>query len=400
MSVWNGLGVNYKAAQASWDKDITYFRSIGLRYIRPHMPATNIPWSAGVSNGNGNYAFWRTCAQYFHDAGFWVTWGPSYSPITTSNWQSVHDAVVSEASYLQQQNIAIDEFEVGNEYEGAIRLTITSLSQAGGTATAVVSKAHRLQSGDSVTVYGATPSGYNGTFIINYVNSTTFSYSVDSSLTSPATYAFAIYCYSMSVTQLNANIRALAADVKAVYNLGTVSYGCFNQRLTPENVYAYDDWRTNGLGALDTISIHPYGTINAATQTVSTGGFAYVDEMIAAFGDACYISEFNLDSISADLATETTVTEATQMISIFAGITSGHVSKALLYEFAPYLNLSGSDIPYAALYPNGSMNPMWFDFFTSQPRFYTPRVSTSTRSMNAPRAAPPSRASSPARYLI
>lgn len=386
MAVWQGFGVNYKAAQAHWDADIAYFRSIGLKYIRPHMPGTNIPWSVGTSDSNGNHAFWRACAQYFHNAGFWVTWGPSYSPITTSNWQSVHNTIVAEAQYLQQQGIVVDEFEVGNEYEGAVRLTITSLVQSAGLATAVVSKPHQFQTGDSVTIYGATPAGYNGTYTITVTNSTTFTFSVDSSLVSPATWAFAIYCYSMSLTQLNANIRQLAADVKAVYHLGQVSYACFNQKLTPENVFGYSDWIANGIGALDTISIHPYASINPLAQTITSSGYAYIAEMANAFGEACYISEFNLDGSSANLAAEPTPLEATQMTTFFETITNAGLSKALLYEFTPYLSRVVSDYPFSSVYPSGAVNPMWFDFFDSQPMFYTARQANAARS---PTARPP-----------
>lgn len=141
MAVWPGLGVNYKALQANWDADIAYFNSIGLKNIRPHMPGSPVPWNSATNST------WRTCAQYFHNAGFWVTWGTSSGVVTTSNWQSLHDSVVAEAQYLQQQGIVIDEFEIGNEYEGSIRMSITSITQSGGTATVTCSKAHGFITG-------------------------------------------------------------------------------------------------------------------------------------------------------------------------------------------------------------------------------------------------------------
>lgn len=66
-------------------------------------------------------------------------------------------------------------------------LTIASLTQSSGTATATVSAGHQLETGDSVYISGATETEYNGDFIVTVSSSTVFTYSVDSSATSPAT---------------------------------------------------------------------------------------------------------------------------------------------------------------------------------------------------------------------
>lgn len=67
------------------------------------------------------------------------------------------------------------------------RITLTSLTQSSGTATATVSAGHQLEEGDSITLTGATPTGYNLTVIPTINSTTTFTYAVDSSLASPAT---------------------------------------------------------------------------------------------------------------------------------------------------------------------------------------------------------------------
>ena len=64
--------------------------------------------------------------------------------------------------------------------------TITSLTSTGTTATATVT-AHGYTNGQSITISGATPAGYNGTFTITVVNANTFTYTVAAGLTSPAT---------------------------------------------------------------------------------------------------------------------------------------------------------------------------------------------------------------------
>lgn len=63
--------------------------------------------------------------------------------------------------------------------------SVTSLTQSGGVATAVVT-AHGYSDGDPVTIAGATPSGYNGTFNITYVDANTFTFPASSGLSSPA----------------------------------------------------------------------------------------------------------------------------------------------------------------------------------------------------------------------
>lgn len=61
------------------------------------------------------------------------------------------------------------------------------LTSSGLVATFVATSAHGFTTGDSITIAGATPTGYNGTFTITVTNSTTFTYGLSSTLTSPAT---------------------------------------------------------------------------------------------------------------------------------------------------------------------------------------------------------------------
>jgi len=66
-------------------------------------------------------------------------------------------------------------------------ITLSSLTRAGSTATAVTTGVHNFASGMEVVIAGATPSGYNGTQTITVVDATTFSFSVDSSLSASPT---------------------------------------------------------------------------------------------------------------------------------------------------------------------------------------------------------------------
>lgn len=68
-------------------------------------------------------------------------------------------------------------------------LSLSGIVQTGGTATATAASAHGLPIGDpiEITIAGATPAAYNGTFLCTPTTTTAFTYSVPSGTTSPAT---------------------------------------------------------------------------------------------------------------------------------------------------------------------------------------------------------------------
>jgi uncharacterized repeat protein (TIGR01451 family) len=55
---------------------------------------------------------------------------------------------------------------------------VTSLTEAGNVASAVTATPHNFVTGDSVTISGASPAGYNGTFNVTVTGATTFTYPV------------------------------------------------------------------------------------------------------------------------------------------------------------------------------------------------------------------------------
>lgn len=71
---------------------------------------------------------------------------------------------------------------------GGSYLAITSITQAGGTATVTTTATHSLTTGDAVTITGANQSGYNLTAAtVTVTGASTFTYAVDSGTASPAT---------------------------------------------------------------------------------------------------------------------------------------------------------------------------------------------------------------------
>ena len=66
-------------------------------------------------------------------------------------------------------------------------LSVSSITRSGTTATATTAVVHNLQSGANVTIAGASPAGYNGTFTVTVTGASTFTYTVANTLTTPAT---------------------------------------------------------------------------------------------------------------------------------------------------------------------------------------------------------------------
>ncbi len=82
------------------------------------------------------------------------------------------------------------EAGVGVEVTGGyqtLNFSISSITRVGTLATATTYGYHGLDDGQTVAITGASPAGYNGTVTIAVPSSTTFTYTVGGSLTTPAT---------------------------------------------------------------------------------------------------------------------------------------------------------------------------------------------------------------------
>lgn len=66
-------------------------------------------------------------------------------------------------------------------------LSVSSITQTGGTATCTTGSSHSYTTGDWVFITGANEAGYNGIVQITVTGATTFTYTVDSGTSSPAT---------------------------------------------------------------------------------------------------------------------------------------------------------------------------------------------------------------------
>lgn len=68
-----------------------------------------------------------------------------------------------------------------------ITKAVTSITRTTTVATVTTTLAHGFTTGDSITIIGASPAGYNGTFVIAGAAGSTFTYTVPNTLTTPAT---------------------------------------------------------------------------------------------------------------------------------------------------------------------------------------------------------------------
>ena len=84
-------------------------------------------------------------------------------------------------------------------------VSVSTLTQSSGTATATTGSAHGYSDGDEITIAGATPSGYNLTINVNVTSSTVFTYPVSSALTTPATGTITATGYSQGVFNMVAS---------------------------------------------------------------------------------------------------------------------------------------------------------------------------------------------------
>jgi hypothetical protein len=100
-------------------------------------------------------------------------------------------------------------------------LSITGITRSGTTATATAAAAHGLQVGQIVTVSGATQTDYNITATITTVPSTTtFTYEVENSPTTPATGTIT-YLYKEIILDFTDPVwtsSTITADSAMIYN--------------------------------------------------------------------------------------------------------------------------------------------------------------------------------------
>ena len=115
-------------------------------------------------------------------------------------------------------NTTLQTFEGYSTYSGQ---TISTITNSTTTATLTTATNHNLTTGAYVTVSGATPAAYNGTFSITVVDATSFTYTM---LTDPAASASTVGSYKVGVWgQIGGGATGNGGDQVFVENSQTVT---------------------------------------------------------------------------------------------------------------------------------------------------------------------------------
>ena len=115
-------------------------------------------------------------------------------------------------------NTTLQTFEGYSTYSGQTISTITNVTT---TATLTTATAHNLTSGTFITVSGATPAAYNGTFSITVTTPTAFTYTM---LTDPAGSASVVGSYKVGYWgQIGGGATGNGGDQVFVENSQTVT---------------------------------------------------------------------------------------------------------------------------------------------------------------------------------
>ena len=118
-------------------------------------------------------------------------------------WQHVNMSTTGENHFL----VCVNGQDPAMLYDGtnwikyattSTAQTVSSITHVGAVATVTTATAHGLITGNQITVSGATPSAYNGTFIITKLTNTTFSYTMASTPASDATGGSYVITYAIT----------------------------------------------------------------------------------------------------------------------------------------------------------------------------------------------------------
>lgn len=201
--------------------------------------------------------------------------------------------------------------------------TISGITHTGAVANATTSAAHGLTTGDSVTIAGATPTQYNGTFSVTVTDSTHFTYTMSGT---PGSNASGTITYSVTGTIIKEKGNNTPI---IVYGANTVSEGY----VAPAG--------NNGDYFLN-IGVRPMQATKKASGSWTNQQFVKLGEFTKTSGTmATPISyAFNGKFISM----ETTITaNSTALVSHNLGLTPRSI-QALIVCKTPELNFAVNDV--------------------------------------------------------
>lgn len=138
---------------------------------------------AGMWSSVTNMRFVSGYAQRFNGLAT-VFAAPTITPYWLQAYQTTTKKYWVHAGLAQ---VFVDDGTSRTEITRVTALQVSTITFVTTTATLTTTSAHGLSTGNSVTVYGAVPTVYNGTYTITVTSSTAFTYTVGSTPSSNAT---------------------------------------------------------------------------------------------------------------------------------------------------------------------------------------------------------------------
>lgn len=120
--------------------------------------------------------------------------------------------------------------------------TVSTLTASNGVAT-VAHDSHGLSDGDPITVGGASPSGYNGSFNISVIDASTYTYPIDATVTTTATGTVTVSSWVYGMFDVAASAK-LGANQLIQKRADGVIYNVALTNLTDQNAPIYSLIRT------------------------------------------------------------------------------------------------------------------------------------------------------------
>jgi hypothetical protein len=138
-----------------------------------------------VSAGSGCTNPIRNEGDYFYNYTY-----HTYQFCNGTNWEAFGAASTPSGGPTGSGYFVLTQ----TEFNGCFGVQPTSMTYSGTTATVTTTYNHYLSTGNSITISGASPSAYNGTFSVTVTSPTTFTYTMGSNPGSNATTVGA-WCY-------------------------------------------------------------------------------------------------------------------------------------------------------------------------------------------------------------
>jgi hypothetical protein len=143
---------------------------------------------------------------------------------------------------------------------GQTAQTITSITNSGTTATLTTSSPHLRYTGETVTVSGATPAAYNGTFVITVTGANTFTYTM---LSNPGGNATVAGSYAVTASFLTSSTNLVGTPIDITFG---DSYGILGFADGKFQITASYDFTTQDALDYASLMLPPSATCSAAIQ--------------------------------------------------------------------------------------------------------------------------------------